>query len=372
VHLDRSTATGPAQVMPGPVAVCPGTDANQAFTLYHGDSDGTRGGVPLLGQFTERFDVAHDFLGPVRGHCELHHRNRRRVRGQDCVRIRDDLVEAGEDRKLGCHILDDRLDHEITIRERIQIVDDLDAVLHETGAFNLAPLLGTQEGCVDTLLAEESTVGGLLDDDHVLAGPSAHLGDSSAHQAAADDADQVELLHLDSCSTHCGGTARRPRRMRRSPAAASTPGGLQKDYVVSAHGCLLGGSARGWPSALRAWKSWSRDCSSDSVARSSSISRSSAWSALRLRKAFTSIIGSHLASLRLEDPPHGVDRRVVPVDERGRSDQAHRVGREVKLVHGSLAELRFKVWACEHLAKVRTHSKKLPPAHRSIWIDASC
>ena len=58
MHPDRSTATGPAHVMPGQVAVCPGTDANQAFTLYHGDSDRTRGGVPLLGQFTERFDVA--------------------------------------------------------------------------------------------------------------------------------------------------------------------------------------------------------------------------------------------------------------------------------------------------------------------------
>jgi hypothetical protein len=63
VHLDRSTATGPAWVMPGPVAVCNGTDAphpyyqDQAFALYQGDSDGTRGRVPLLSQFTERFDV---------------------------------------------------------------------------------------------------------------------------------------------------------------------------------------------------------------------------------------------------------------------------------------------------------------------------
>ena len=40
----------------------------------------------------------------------------------------------------------------------------------------------------------------------------------------------------------------------------------------------------------------------------------------------------HLGALRLQDAPHDVDRRVVPVEQRGRRDEPHRVHRHVQLV----------------------------------------
>ena len=40
----------------------------------------------------------------------------------------------------------------------------------------------------------------------------------------------------------------------------------------------------------------------------------------------------HLGALPLQDPPHDVDRRVVPVEQARRGDEADRVGRDVELV----------------------------------------
>ena len=47
----------------------------------------------------------------------------------------------------------------------------------------------------------------------------------------------------------------------------------------------------------------------------------------------------HLAALAHEDPPHDVDRRVVPVEERGRGDEADRVLRDVEVGHAQIVGL---------------------------------
>ena len=59
---------------------------------------------------------ADDPSGRRRGGCDLGHRERRGVRGEDGVRAADPL-ELGEELPLRLELLDDRLDHDVAVGE---------------------------------------------------------------------------------------------------------------------------------------------------------------------------------------------------------------------------------------------------------------
>ena len=141
----------------------------------------------LHGRRVEEVDAEH-LLGAPGGHSEVDQWDRRRVRREDRV-IGGDLVEAAEELELDRFVLDDGLDHHVTIVERVHT-----GGVAEEASGGVA-ILGTQAFAGDGLVHRSvdaplrrlgrRSVG--LDDDGVHAGLRTHLGDARTHRAAADD-----------------------------------------------------------------------------------------------------------------------------------------------------------------------------------------
>jgi hypothetical protein len=120
---------------------------------------------------------------------ELRRHDRRRVRGEDCVR-RCQLVEAGEELPLDVQLLDGCFDHEVRGRrgaveargEREPGERGVDVVAGAAAVGDVAIEPRTQ----GRLRASQHVVGE-VGDGRVVAGEGAHHGDLRAHRARADD-----------------------------------------------------------------------------------------------------------------------------------------------------------------------------------------
>jgi hypothetical protein len=96
--------------------------------------------------------VARDALRPLAGCGHGSHGERRGVRGEHGVGA-DDALEPREERALRGEILDDRFDHQLARRERLEVIDDLDAAQRgvDGPALELAALRELAEGLADRI-----------------------------------------------------------------------------------------------------------------------------------------------------------------------------------------------------------------------------
>ncbi len=142
---------------------------------------------------------ADDRLRPHRCLSDAHDWNRGRVRSKDGVLVRDDVVELAEDVLLQLLVLDNRLDHELTIVHGLEVCAEAEAAERIVAGrlVELSPVdcfrhrhLDPGAGC------SRSHVVDLVHDDGD-SGLGADLGDSRTHLSAADDADSFDA-HADS------------------------------------------------------------------------------------------------------------------------------------------------------------------------------
>ena len=135
----------------------------------------------------EEVDAAHP-LGPFGHHRQLDDREGRRVRGEDRL-VLDGEVEPAEQLLLDVEVLDDRLEDEIAVGQRVQVVRGRDPRedLVALALVELAPL-----DLLVERLAEpgDHGIGGLLltgPEDHLDARLGRHLRDAGSHDPGADD-----------------------------------------------------------------------------------------------------------------------------------------------------------------------------------------
>src|SRR5262249_51651348 len=104
--------------------------------------------------------------------------------------VTHDLLERGEEAPLRGEVLDDRLDHHVAGRQRLQPGGDLDAA-------DRGVSIGGLHAALLDHLAERGRDGGArlfrraglrIEEERARTGLGEHLGDASAHGAGADDA----------------------------------------------------------------------------------------------------------------------------------------------------------------------------------------
>ncbi len=137
---------------------------------------------------------ADDPLGSGDCGCDLGDGERRRVGRQNRIRS-DDPFELREERVLGVELLDDRLDDEVTVRQRGKLRVErksLERRLALVGGHPLLVDLPLEEvrDPIPSLLAE---LVGHLATDGLVARFDRQLRDTGTHGAEADDADRADL-----------------------------------------------------------------------------------------------------------------------------------------------------------------------------------
>ena len=160
--------------------------------LHDLDQPHDRGGVePVHAEHAGR---------PFRRNGDLGHRQRRRVGGEDGVRVAD-LVQLGEHRLLEVQSFRDRLDDELDVGEVGQRRRGRDPAeqLVPLGLGQLAARDRTCRGVLEVGAAPRDRRLVNLDAHDVEPGSREHLGDARAHRAEADHADLAELARH--CST---------------------------------------------------------------------------------------------------------------------------------------------------------------------------
>ena len=128
------------------------------------------------------------------GRAELHDRDARGVRREHRVGVGDDLVELSEDPGFDVFILDHRLDHQLTVGEIGQGSGE-PQIVGCAVTFALSDFAGADSALQrggDTVSAGGDQGLGGLEYDHVYTGPSAYLGNASAHLPGTDDADSFD------------------------------------------------------------------------------------------------------------------------------------------------------------------------------------
>ena len=154
---------------------------------------------------------ADDALGPGRRGRDLGHRERRGVGREDRVGPADP-VELGEELALRLELLDDRLDHEVAVGERLELGRRRQPRNGRVaiGLLELALLDLAREEVPDPAGRRLAELGRHLAADRVVAGLDRELRDAAAHGAEADHADRADLRH-----------AADPRAWRRGSRAGS-------------------------------------------------------------------------------------------------------------------------------------------------------
>ena len=137
----------------------------------------------------EEVQPQHPFGAP-RGGRQLRDRDRRRV-GRDQRVLPQHLVELREDRGLDVVVLDDRLDHQLTAGQRVQLRRPADAVT-QLGYIRRRELAGGQRAIQRRVQAltrvhEPRRVG--LIEHHGDRGARRRLRDAGPHEPCANDAD---------------------------------------------------------------------------------------------------------------------------------------------------------------------------------------
>ncbi len=135
---------------------------------------------------------------------QLHDRDRRRVRGQDGVAADDHLVERAKDRGFHLLVLGHRLDHQLTVLERVEVGGVVQAS-RGLGTGGRVELLPPHSLCQRGVNAVATGLrGGLvaLDDHDVETPPGAHFGDPRAHEPATDNTNPFDFHGhtVDDCS----------------------------------------------------------------------------------------------------------------------------------------------------------------------------
>jgi len=137
---------------------------------------------------------ADEALGPLRNGGLRDHRQRRRVGGEHGT-VLDDPVDLAPHLDLEVEVLGDGLDHEVAVGEVRVVERAMDAAARLVGGrlLELALLDRARQLLLDLAepLVERALVG--LAHDDVVAGLGRDLGDSVAHQPAADDAHLLDV-----------------------------------------------------------------------------------------------------------------------------------------------------------------------------------
>src|SRR5581483_1264400 len=167
----------------------------------------------------------------------------------------DGLVDPPEDLELLGLVLDDRLDHELAVGELGEVgrVAQAGEGAVPVGLGQLAGPDGPVERRLDPLAA--GVEGALVDlpDDDVETGPGADLGDPGTHEAAAHDADSIDLAHADLLTARSTGW----ERTRRCPARILSPGRARnrtEGGTVGFRGWRERIRLRSWGPGRRAWR----------------------------------------------------------------------------------------------------------------------
>ena len=129
------------------------------------------------------------------GGGDLRHRQRRRVRREDRVRA-DDPLELGEELELRVELLDDRLDHEVAVREVGELGRQRRATPSADSRSSAVIVLLVDlalEEVRDPLARLRAELVRDLAADGLVAGLDGQLRDPGAHGAETDDADSTDL-----------------------------------------------------------------------------------------------------------------------------------------------------------------------------------
>ena len=137
---------------------------------------------------------AHDSLGRRGRRCDLGDGQGRRIAREHRVGAADRL-ELREERPLGVELLDDRLDHEVAVGERVELRRRAQAgdcvVPLLVGALPLLDL--AREEMPDPTCGGLTELGRHLAADHVEARLHGDLRDPGAHRAEPDDTDPLHV-----------------------------------------------------------------------------------------------------------------------------------------------------------------------------------
>ena len=142
---------------------------------------------------------ADDLVGPRGGDRQLHQRDGGGVGGEDRVRAGHDLVEHLEDLGLHLLVLDDGLDHQVTVGELAEVGGEASRACVAVPLLlgDLAALGGLGQGVEQPGAADLQGLAGGLGDLHVQSGAGAHLGDARSHLAAAHHSDACDISRRD-------------------------------------------------------------------------------------------------------------------------------------------------------------------------------